>query len=91
MLAKKEGKIEYGGGEEDKRPPIQSLWFAVILLKRKKKKGGKMEMEFCPTKKNKKKKIKKSVPIIVSRDSTYWGLDCKEEEEEEWPRLRNNN
>jgi len=25
MLAKKEGKIEYGGGEEDKRPPIQSL------------------------------------------------------------------
>lgn len=74
MLAKKEGKIEYGGGEEDKRPPIQSLWFAVILLKRK------------------KKKIKKSVPIIVSRDSTDWGLDCKEEEEEEeWPRLRNNN
>lgn len=87
MLAKKEGKIEYGGGEEDKRPPIQSLWLAVILLKRKKKKkGGKMEMEFCPTK-------KKSVPIIVSRDSTDWGLDCKEEEEEEeeWPRLRNNN
>lgn len=59
MLAKKEGKIEYGGGEEDKRPPIQSLWFAVILLKRKKKKKGvKWKWSFAQQKQKKRKKIK---------------------------------
>lgn len=51
MLAKKEGKIEYGGGEEDKTPNTITMTRSNIVEKKKKKKGGKMEMEFCPTKK----------------------------------------
>lgn len=43
-----------------------------IVEKKKKKKGVKWKWSFAQQKKPKKrKKINKSVPIIVSRDSTY--------------------
>lgn len=51
MLAKKEGKIEYGGGEEDKTPNTITMTRSNIVEKKKKKKGVKWKWSFAQQKK----------------------------------------
>lgn len=53
---KKRVKLNMAAGKKTRPPNTITMTRSNIVEKKKKKKGGKMEMEFCPTKKKQKKK-----------------------------------